>query len=147
MQKIATTLLSVGLAFAQVEPLTDARISELAQKGVRSDEMIRLIRTAPSVNFDLAPAAEDQLMKAGVSEDVIKAMAAREMGQVAPVPAAAPVLATAPAHRVGTWHRKRTWILVGVAAGGLSYLGYRLSNPTAAAPSGCIGFCGGNPFP
>ena len=68
-------------------PLTDERIIELVRAGVRPDELARVIATAPQVSFDLTPAATDAMMKAGVSEDAIKAMAAREQG----TPPAAPV--------------------------------------------------------
>src|SRR5690348_14408719 len=61
-------------------PLTDQRIIELVRAGVRADELARMIATAPQIIFDLTPAATDAMMKAGVSEDTIKAMAAREQG-------------------------------------------------------------------
>lgn len=39
-----------------------------------------MIATAPKVDFDLTPAGTNELLKAGVSEETIKAMAAREGG-------------------------------------------------------------------
>jgi hypothetical protein len=42
-----------------------------------------MVATAPKIDFDLQPVATDAMMKAGISEDVIKAMAARENGGVA----------------------------------------------------------------
>ena len=81
---LGSALFSVCLS-AQQGPLSaidDRRVAQLLQNGVRQDEIIRLISTAPQVNFDLTPAAMDGLMKAGVSEDVIKTMAARENGPV-----------------------------------------------------------------
>jgi hypothetical protein len=39
-----------------------------------------MVATAPKIDFDLQPVATDAMMKAGISEDVIKAMAARENG-------------------------------------------------------------------
>lgn len=65
------------------KPLTDQRIIELVRAGLSANELARLIATAPEISFDLTPAAEDQMMKAGVSEDTIKLMAAREIGTVA----------------------------------------------------------------
>jgi hypothetical protein len=53
---------------------------ELVKSGVTQSEIQRLIVSAPSVDFLLTPAATDQLMKAGVSDDTIKIMAARESG-------------------------------------------------------------------
>lgn len=61
-------------------PLTDQRIIELVRAGIHSDELARIIATAPQVNFLLTPAATDEMLKAGVSEEIIKAMAAREQG-------------------------------------------------------------------
>src|SRR5947209_1739558 len=59
-------------------PLTDQRIVNLAHAGLSSDELARVIATAPQVSFDIRPAATDAMMNAGISEDTIKAMAARE---------------------------------------------------------------------
>src|SRR6185312_9483840 len=68
-------------------PLTDERIIALVHAGVRPDELARVIAMAPQVSFDLTPAATDAMMKAGVSEDTIRAMAAREQGMPPDVPA------------------------------------------------------------
>ena len=81
--------------------LDDQRVMTLSRSLSRS-ELVSLIMSAPEVSFELSPAAMDAMMKAGVSEDVIKAMAARESGTRAPqlpatprsVPAAKPVTAT-----------------------------------------------------
>jgi hypothetical protein len=62
------------------QPLTNVRIIELWHSGVHADELQRVISTAPSISFNLTPAATDSLLSAGISEDVIKAMAARENG-------------------------------------------------------------------
>lgn len=62
---------------------------QLAQSGVHSDELERIIASAPQINFLLNPASTDVMLKAGVSEDVIKAMAARENGTQAPTASAA----------------------------------------------------------
>lgn len=59
-------------------PLTDDRIIELTRSGVRPAELVAIIGSAPQVAFDLTPAAEQQMMDAGISEDTIKAMAARQ---------------------------------------------------------------------
>jgi hypothetical protein len=61
--------------------LTNQRIGDLVQAGVTTDEIIRIIISAPKVNFDLRPGSTDNLLSAGVTEDVIKAMAARESGR------------------------------------------------------------------
>jgi hypothetical protein len=57
----------------------------LVVAGVSEAEVIRVIQTAPRIDFDLRPASTDALLKVGVSEDVIKAMAARESGEGVPV--------------------------------------------------------------
>lgn len=73
-------LLALSL-FAQTSgPLTNQRIIELTRAGVHQDELTRIIATAPEVSFDLTPAGEQQMMQAGVTEETIKAMAAREDG-------------------------------------------------------------------
>lgn len=61
-------------------PMTDQRVVNLAYAGLSADELVRVIRNAPEVNFDLTPAALDGLAKAGISDQVIRAMAARESG-------------------------------------------------------------------
>jgi hypothetical protein len=64
-------------------PLTNQRVIQLVQAGLSQDDILRIIRTAPSVSFSFAPAFTSQLMQYGVSEETIKAMAAR---QIAPNP-------------------------------------------------------------
>jgi hypothetical protein len=49
-----------------------------------ADELMRLIQIAPAVRFSLTPADTDQLRRAGVSEEAIKMMAARQLGLVSP---------------------------------------------------------------
>jgi hypothetical protein len=50
-----------------------------------------MVATAPKIDFDLQPVATDAMMKAGISEDVIKAMAARENGtQMSDIQSAVP---------------------------------------------------------
>ena len=86
---IFSSLFSLAL-FAQqpqqtAAPLTDQRIIELVRAGITGDELKRLIATAPSVSFILTPAMMQTMMQAGVTEDTIKAMAARESnGPTAP---------------------------------------------------------------
>lgn len=58
-------------------PLTNLRVIQLVQAGLRADELSRIIGTAAVVDFNLAPAFTDQLLQYGVSEETIKAMAAR----------------------------------------------------------------------
>jgi hypothetical protein len=63
-------------------PLTNQKIGDLAVAGVSESEIIRLIGAAQTVNFDLRPGSTDNLLSAGVSEEIIKAMAARQNGSV-----------------------------------------------------------------
>src|SRR3954453_22324906 len=68
---------------APAGPLTNQRVIQLVQAGLSQDDILRIIKTAPSVSFSFAPAFTSQLMQYGVSEETIKAMAAR---QIAPNP-------------------------------------------------------------
>jgi hypothetical protein len=52
----------------------------LAMAGVSASEILRIIDTASETDFQLNPVANDAMMKAGVSEQMIKAMAARQSG-------------------------------------------------------------------
>src|SRR5437868_7332869 len=63
--------------------LTNGRIEDMVLAGVSQSEIIRIISTASAFNFDLSPGSTDNLLKLGVSEDIIKAMAARENGTAA----------------------------------------------------------------
>jgi hypothetical protein len=74
-------LLFVNAALGQQAQgtLTNQRIGDMALAGVSQSEIIRVISTAASVSFDLRPNSTDALLQVGVSEDIIKAMAAREM--------------------------------------------------------------------
>lgn len=134
MKTLSILLLSTVM-FAQV-PLTDQRIIELTKSGLHQDELDRIIATAPSVSFDLSVGAEDRMTSAGVSEETIKQMAAREAGASLGTPTVAPVAAQPVKHS----HKLRTWLIIGISAGALAYLGYQLSNPNET-PSGCI-VCG-----
>ena len=94
MLRIARFVLPGLVAFRlfaqQPQPtaLTDSRIMALAQAGVSEAELLRMVSTAPKFEFDLQLAATDTMLKAGVSERVIQAMAAREAGAGAVVAAA-----------------------------------------------------------
>lgn len=88
---ISASLLAASAIAQSSGPLTDIRIIQLVQAGIRQDELIRLINTAPSVDFLLTPSATTQMMQAGVSEDVIKTMAARESGSAVASPSVRPI--------------------------------------------------------
>ncbi len=84
MIRVTFTLLGIVCipAFTQQAqgPLTDQRIVDLALAGVSQREIIRIVSSAPEVTFVLSPLQEQAMMNAGVTEDIIKAMAARESG-------------------------------------------------------------------
>src|ERR1700756_813093 len=93
-------LVFASVAFGQQAQgtLTNQRIGDMVLAGVSQSEIIRIISTASVVTFDLRPVSTDALLKVGVSEDIIKAMAARESGTAPAVSAPAPaVSAPAPA--------------------------------------------------
>lgn len=58
-------------------PLTNAGIESLSLSGIRENEILRIIATAPRVNFDMTPGATQELISQHVSQNVIKAMSAR----------------------------------------------------------------------
>jgi len=60
-------------------PLSNQHVILLVESGLRPSEVVRLIGTASAVNFDLTPSGTDLLLQAGVSEETIKQMAAREI--------------------------------------------------------------------
>jgi len=68
----------LSLAQAPV-PLSNQHVILLVESGLRPSEVVRLIGTAPAVSFDLTPSGTNQLLRAGVSEETIKQMAAREV--------------------------------------------------------------------
>ncbi len=85
----ATLLMCLGLPFLassqqQTEPLTNERVITLTQSGVRSSEIVRVICAAPSVNFLLIPSYTDQILRAGVSTEIFKLMAVRQLGMACP---------------------------------------------------------------
>jgi hypothetical protein len=67
-----------GLAQGTV-PLSNKHVILLVESGLRPSEVVRLIGAAPAVSFDLTPTGTEQLLRAGVSEETIKQMAAREI--------------------------------------------------------------------
>jgi len=77
---LAATLLLQTVHAQDRGPLTNQRICELLADGVSTQEVIRVIMSAKEIDFTLQPAYIDLMMKAGVTDDVIKAMAARENG-------------------------------------------------------------------
>lgn len=77
-------LLSVGLVAQNqsAKLLNDQRVVDLVAMGVSEQEVLRMIASAPKFDFDLRPESTESLLKLGVSEEMIKAMAAREMKPV-----------------------------------------------------------------
>jgi hypothetical protein len=83
MKLLFAAILCLPIFAQTTEPLTNQSVVQLIQSGVRSDEVLRVIGAAPAVSFNLTPADTDKLALAGVSEDTIKMMAAREIyGQI-----------------------------------------------------------------
>jgi hypothetical protein len=84
LKPLATFLLSVSL-FAADSPylkdspyLTNSRLIQLAHEGVHPEELARVITMAPNVSFDLTPTGTDALLAAGLPEQIVKDMSARE---------------------------------------------------------------------
>ncbi len=96
MKLLFCSILLLARAFAQQTqgPLTNQGVGGLVVAGVPESEVIRVISNAPRVDFDLRPASTDALLKVGVSEEVIKAMGAREGGIVANIAPARSKLAS-----------------------------------------------------
>jgi len=74
----------VNLAQSSDNPLTNQTAIQLVQNGVRSCEIVRIIKEAPTVIFDLSPTGNAQLSGAGVSDDIFKLMAAKQSGESYP---------------------------------------------------------------
>jgi hypothetical protein len=87
MKTIFASVLCAFCLFGQRAqgPLSDQRICDLVAAGVSAPEILRIIASAPSVDFDLRPGSTAAMMQAGVSEETIKAMAARESGMAVSV--------------------------------------------------------------
>jgi hypothetical protein len=90
MNRLPTRTLALGACFALISirmvgqerlPLNDQRIVDLVSMGVSQTEIIRIISSAQKFDFDLRPISTAAMLNAGVSEDVIKAMAAKTNGQ------------------------------------------------------------------
>lgn len=62
------------------EPMTNQQVIQLVKNGTGPEELCSAIAAAPRVIFNLMPTDMDFLMRAGVSEDAIKVMAARQNG-------------------------------------------------------------------
>jgi hypothetical protein len=77
---LAATLLLNTLDAQNPGPLTNQRICELVAAGVSKQEILRVIASAPEIDFTFQPAYIEALMKAGVTDDVIRAMAAKQNG-------------------------------------------------------------------
>ena len=68
MRALVLCCIFCGLACPQqqpIGPLINQRIIEFVRAGITSSELQRLIVRAPSVSFDLSPAAEQAMMSAG----------------------------------------------------------------------------------
>jgi hypothetical protein len=74
----AVVFLCCAIVSAQQNQLTDQGIITLVQSGVSQAEVVRVISKAQNFNFDLRPVSTDSMLKAGVSEDIIRAMSARQ---------------------------------------------------------------------
>jgi hypothetical protein len=75
------SLLACTLA-AQTGPLTDEQIVNLHRGGFTDDELFHRIACAPAIQFLLIPNWVDYMLKSGVSEKIITAMASREENRV-----------------------------------------------------------------
>jgi hypothetical protein len=81
MLRIALLLsLLAGALAAQTGPLTDEQIVSLHKGGLSEAELLHRIASARASQFDLTSSWADYMLKSGISENVIKAMAARESG-------------------------------------------------------------------
>jgi hypothetical protein len=77
--------------------LTNERVMQIVQSGfVPEAEVLRIIRSSPSVSFHFTPADTDVLQRAGVSVEAIKAMAARQYGGRSDASGVAPVAGPLP---------------------------------------------------
>lgn len=84
MSRIAPLLtLLAGVVAAQTGSLTDEQIVNLHKGGLTDDELLVRIASAPAIQFNLSPAWEDYMIKSGISENLIRAMAARTNGTAA----------------------------------------------------------------
>jgi hypothetical protein len=79
---IAVPLLTLAQIRPDPAPLTDQRVIAMAQVGVRPSEIVRIICSAPVVDFNMF--YMNEALAAGVSEQAIKLMAARGKGLPCP---------------------------------------------------------------
>ena len=83
MLRIALFLSLLACAWAaQAGPLTDEQIVNLHKGGFSDDELLHRIACAPAIQFLLIPNWVDYMLKSGISEKIITAMAAREENRV-----------------------------------------------------------------
>jgi hypothetical protein len=64
-----------------VPVLDNERVADLVRGGMGQEELLRAVATAPVVAFRFLPGDMSELLKAGVSQGTIKAMAARHYGR------------------------------------------------------------------
>lgn len=76
----APTVPPVNVPAASGAVMTNADVMKLAASGVSQQIIINAVRNSQP-QFNLTPSGTDQLLTAGVSEDVIKSMAARQSGR------------------------------------------------------------------
>jgi hypothetical protein len=84
----AVVFLCCAIVSAQQNQLTNQGIITLVQSGVSQAEVVRVISKAQNFNFDLRPVSTDSMLKAGVSEDIIRAMSARQNNRPVDAPEA-----------------------------------------------------------
>lgn len=91
---IAVLPMPVSAWTQQAQPLLDNHaVVKMVEAKVPADMIIRAIEEAPEVHFSVYPADLIALKQWGVSDDIIRAMAARQAGRLAPTaPAQAPTI-------------------------------------------------------
>jgi hypothetical protein len=83
MLRIALLLSLLAFTLAgQTGPLTDEQIVNLHKGGLNDDELWHRIACAPAIQFLLIPNWVDYMLRSGVSEKIITAMASREENRV-----------------------------------------------------------------
>jgi hypothetical protein len=96
-------LAASGFGLAQSpDTMTDQRVVNLVgSKTLSESEIIQLIRFASDAHFDLSPSATDQMVRHGVSQSIMKAMAERSLAG-SPNPPEAPVALVTANNRIST---------------------------------------------
>jgi hypothetical protein len=92
--RVLAGLLLAGSMNAADAPMNNQDVMSMVASGVSQDLILTTIRNSEP-HFNLMPSSMDQMKKAGVPEQVIRAMAARQNGSQA-APAATDVKAVAP---------------------------------------------------